>query len=1298
MPKIIKAGKVVGINSLDPGKQRDSNSRSITEDDLKNIEKIEPGYVMIHNGKIIEVGHWYSGIENRIKIEGIEREDREDCIIGPGFIDLHFHGYGDEKKVIGSFNIPRPQQAQILKYLPQYGVTGVLAAVFIPRFSTDDEEVEVLKNVFGDLNEIIEKNNDAPTEERARLLGYLLEGPMINEAGAIPKDYIWWPQPRQLRNIIDEASKSSIDGSNGQKARLIVVVAPELDVPHDFQTIRSLTDKKKGRENVTVSLGHATDKATLKVVLGAIEAGATHFNHLFNVMPKIQHREPGPAFTGVFDISKIYDFGPKPPKITVELICDLLHVWPEMLKLAIDARGAHNVAVITDAAARPDMKEGMFTFGGNRVEVAGGQISLLGAERLAGSTLSGIQAFYNVHRNLDLLVEDCFKMMSTVPAQIIGLEDSGVLAEGKRADFVVLDADTLELRETYIAGVKVWKKEIIKQKSTCKYKPEEIIGVSIHKDEVHAGRVRIDQDVPKIIGGVEIEKTNLHGRSGLAGREAMLQQIQTVIKNVCEKTEGTLKLKGIGLTTPGIIEPESGKVIAAYRLPGWTGVNLKEEVEQLCESNDTIKKSFEPWPPDIRVHNDARAMALAELLYGNLDCIQGKPGTFAVTRLGLGEGHIGQGIIKSGDIVDAIAGVNRNKLAFGALRNAIESIEQGDKLRRYERDILQKVATHGEFGSIILEGRRLNEFVSKEALAKHAFDVEEKLGYRVFRKEKIKTLKDQVLNPREFKKAKEKLSGNKTALIDNSEKIGYEDVLKALTSSEPKCIDAAQKAIKKMAKYFARAIQELKNEHDDLKKVHVTIGLESPEDEIKFLNLFVQATNVKLGEDLVKVLKPKLEAKTLNILSPVALFFRITNSWAANSKVEVNYISTICTIVEKTMVQITPNNEVKRMYVLSVTDASKQVGDMLYPQAMQELQAFLRQLKSEARLPESFTDYVNVEIKTIDYDFFEQRYGRTGVFEQVGFPFKTVTLHVQFDPGRQDDAGNLLTLNLGDPQTGEAFIQDNCPLYQIYHHLKDNHIDVLNFSAHGGFACERLGFAGPDGRGFNIAQSPLLPREQAHQNWLKNFAQISCKFHNMGASSTYGTFGLMENLNYTPIRLMWKDPLQAPDILDSPYEHFAQPSDIRFLVDEFAAKSAAGCAGQQELGLLIDLGHLAVTAYHLGYPSPKHYFRDWFGTEWYRYVHLIKEIHVVAPDWYEDEQWTAQLYDSYQMVSEFNPPPECRFTQSDIIEPLRYIFDLRQCAKKPVPPLVINLESKKFNGTPAEWSKELEFLVNHLVW
>lgn len=218
----------------------------------------------------------------------------------------------------------------------------------------------------------------------------------------------------------------------------IVTLAPEL--PGAIDLIRSLT-----RSGHRVSLGHSG--ADFETAMEAIAAGAAHATHLFNRMTPLAHRTPGLA--GAVLASD---------RITPELICDGFHVHPAMCRVALAAKGTHNVMAITDGTAGSGLPVGSKARLGGRTIHIRDEAAFLDEGTLAGSTLTMDRAFRNVVMLLGQSLVDAAWMCATVPARRMGLDDEGVLAEGAVADVVVLDRD-LQVVRTFVDGEEVYRRQ-----------------------------------------------------------------------------------------------------------------------------------------------------------------------------------------------------------------------------------------------------------------------------------------------------------------------------------------------------------------------------------------------------------------------------------------------------------------------------------------------------------------------------------------------------------------------------------------------------------------------------------------------------------------------------------------------------------------------------------------------------------------------------------------------------------------------------------------------------------------------
>jgi N-acetylglucosamine-6-phosphate deacetylase len=198
------------------------------------------------------------------------------------------------------------------------------------------------------------------------------------------------------------------------------------------------------REGVIASLGHS--EADYDTTLAAIDAGATHATHLFNAMPPLHHRTPGLAAACLNE-----------PEIQAEVIADGVHLAPEIVRLAVRAKGPGRVILVTDAMAAVGRPEGTYMLGRNRVIVRGDVCLLEDGVTIASSMLTMNLAVRNAQRFAAVPLTDAVRMATLVPAQVCGCADSkGSLEVGKDADLALLRRD-FSVAATVLAGEVVYR-------------------------------------------------------------------------------------------------------------------------------------------------------------------------------------------------------------------------------------------------------------------------------------------------------------------------------------------------------------------------------------------------------------------------------------------------------------------------------------------------------------------------------------------------------------------------------------------------------------------------------------------------------------------------------------------------------------------------------------------------------------------------------------------------------------------------------------------------------------------------
>ncbi|MFF2638678.1 N-acetylglucosamine-6-phosphate deacetylase [Streptomyces niveus] len=312
----------------------------------------------------------------------------------PGFVDMHNHGGGGASFTSGGMD-------EVLKGVrthQEHGTTTLVA-------STVTGEMDFLAQRAGFLSELVEQGD---------LAGIHFEGPFISPCrkGAHSEALLRDPDPAEVRKLLDAARGT---------ARMVTLAT---ELPGGIDSVRLLAE-----HGVIAAIGH-TD-ATYEQTVEAIDAGATVATHLFNAMPPLGHRAPGPIAALLED-----------ERVTVELINDGTHLHPAALELAFHRAGAGRVAFITDAMDAAGFGDGVYQLGPLEVEVKDGVARLAVGGSIAGSTLTLDTAFKRAATIDRLPVTDIVRAISANPAKLLGVYDRvGSLEPGKDADLVILDAD-----------------------------------------------------------------------------------------------------------------------------------------------------------------------------------------------------------------------------------------------------------------------------------------------------------------------------------------------------------------------------------------------------------------------------------------------------------------------------------------------------------------------------------------------------------------------------------------------------------------------------------------------------------------------------------------------------------------------------------------------------------------------------------------------------------------------------------------------------------------------------------------
>lgn len=368
----------------------------------------ENAVVAVSDGRIAYVGP-RAGLDASSLQAFEEFELPPGSMILPGLVDLHCHGAAG-----GDFSTGNADSARTaVDFLHRSGTTTLLASlVTSPR--------EDLLRAIAALT---------PLADEGFIAGIHLEGPFLSRARCGAQD------PRFLRNPDVLLLDDLIQTAGGHLRTL--TYAPEL--PGAAALVRLLAE-----HGVTPSLGHTdadarttadslTEAARLLAVSGQPGLSRPTVTHLFNGMPPLHHRSPGPVAACL----RLARAG----TAAVELIADGVHLDHETVRMVFELVGAENVALVTDSMAATGLPDGDYELGPSAVTVSGGEARLRSNGSLAGGTATLLDV---VRRTIEAGVEPAAAVHSAtaVPARILGLpQELGSLRAGLRADVVVADQD-----------------------------------------------------------------------------------------------------------------------------------------------------------------------------------------------------------------------------------------------------------------------------------------------------------------------------------------------------------------------------------------------------------------------------------------------------------------------------------------------------------------------------------------------------------------------------------------------------------------------------------------------------------------------------------------------------------------------------------------------------------------------------------------------------------------------------------------------------------------------------------------
>lgn len=375
---------------------------------LTNCHIISPDFEAFDASVLIEGDHIkriYALPEGKIKAD--EVIDLGGDMLMPGFIDVHCHGRSNADFCDASLE----GLTRICVDKLSEGVTSLLPTTL----TLAEPQLAAAMKTAADYV--------AAGSKGCRVPGVHLEGPYINPkcCGAQNPEFVRKPDIEEVKRL-------------GKIFKVLKVsYAVEMEGGYEFA-------EQLLAEGITPSCVHSS--ATYGQFLEGNAHGLRSLSHFCNQMTPVHHREIGLVGAG-FMCDDVY----------IEIICDKLHVCPDMMNFTFSFKNVERIQLISDAMRAAGMPNGEYDLGGLEVVVAEGAARLKSNGALAGSTLQICDALKNTYEVTGMDLTELVKCTSYNQAQLLGLEKVGRVAPGYLADLTVLDSD-FKVKKTFVGGVR----------------------------------------------------------------------------------------------------------------------------------------------------------------------------------------------------------------------------------------------------------------------------------------------------------------------------------------------------------------------------------------------------------------------------------------------------------------------------------------------------------------------------------------------------------------------------------------------------------------------------------------------------------------------------------------------------------------------------------------------------------------------------------------------------------------------------------------------------------------------------
>ena len=326
----------------------------------------------------------------------------------PGLVDAHCHGGAG-----GEFGPDAASARVAVDHHHRGGTTSMLGSLVS---NTSDAMISGVTTC-------------AALVAQGELAGIHLEGPFLSmeRRGAQNPATLCDVDPDLLEALVEAAAGAGASGAIAQ-----MTFAPERRGAADLPALL-------GSHAILGAVGHTdcdaeTAWAALRAGLDAAPRGGRPLvTHVFNGMPPLHHRAPGPVSACLAAAAR--------GEAVLEVIGDGVHLAPATVRMLFDLVGAQGICLITDAMSASGMPDGTYTLGGQDVIVSGRTARLAEGGSIAGGVATLLDVVRWCVQSAEIPLLEAVTAASSTPSQALALTDVGGLQAGNLANVVLVDDD-----------------------------------------------------------------------------------------------------------------------------------------------------------------------------------------------------------------------------------------------------------------------------------------------------------------------------------------------------------------------------------------------------------------------------------------------------------------------------------------------------------------------------------------------------------------------------------------------------------------------------------------------------------------------------------------------------------------------------------------------------------------------------------------------------------------------------------------------------------------------------------------